>query len=154
MTENNKDKISMHARTENSKDSSLNQPPKEHIPAVQPLIWSNIIIIAALHVVSIYLFITRYSEAKFWTWIFSTYLSIYQTINFSSNHQSVFHNLIFIEKNKLHFLNKWKQNALKSMQRYSAMKIGVYFSSAELSRRSHTTSSNFFFFNISMFTHF
>ncbi|XP_012225497.2 acyl-CoA Delta-9 desaturase-like [Linepithema humile] len=61
----------MQPKTENGKDSILNQPPKENIPAVQPLIWRNIIIIAALHVVSIYLFITRYTEAKFWTWIFA-----------------------------------------------------------------------------------
>ncbi|XP_020278827.1 acyl-CoA desaturase 1-like isoform X8 [Pseudomyrmex gracilis] len=55
--------------TENGRCSVLNQPSKEHIPAAQPLIWRNIIVIASLHVVAIYLFATRYHEAKFWTWI-------------------------------------------------------------------------------------
>ncbi|XP_011155500.1 (11Z)-hexadec-11-enoyl-CoA conjugase [Solenopsis invicta] len=48
----------------------LDQPPK-HMPAEQPLIWRNIIGIAALHVIAIYLFATRYHEAKLWTWIWS-----------------------------------------------------------------------------------
>ncbi|XP_025266114.1 (11Z)-hexadec-11-enoyl-CoA conjugase [Camponotus floridanus] len=58
-------------RTENGKNSILDQPPKENIPAVQPLIWRNIIAIPVLHIITIYLFVTRYNEAKFWTWIFT-----------------------------------------------------------------------------------
>lgn len=60
--------------TENGRCSVLNQPSKEHIPAVQPLIWRNIIGIASLHVVAIYMFATRYHEAKFWTWMWGTHL--------------------------------------------------------------------------------
>jgi len=59
---------------ENGKNSILDQPPKENIPAVQPLIWRNVIGIPVLHVIAIYLFVTRYNEAKFWTWIFGTFL--------------------------------------------------------------------------------
>lgn len=59
--------------TQNGKNSILDQPPKENIPAVQPLIWRNVIGIPVLHVIAIYLFITRYNQAKLWTWIFSTF---------------------------------------------------------------------------------
>ncbi|XP_072753624.1 acyl-CoA Delta-9 desaturase [Anoplolepis gracilipes] len=55
--------------TENDKNSIFDQPPK-NAPAEQPLIWRNIIGILVLHVIAVYLFVTRYHEAKFWTWIF------------------------------------------------------------------------------------
>lgn len=71
--ENNKNGKLMQSRTENGSDSILNQLPK-HIPAEQPLIWRNIIGLAILHATAIYMFATRYREAKFWTWIWSMYL--------------------------------------------------------------------------------
>ncbi|XP_070151665.1 (11Z)-hexadec-11-enoyl-CoA conjugase isoform X3 [Polyergus mexicanus] len=68
--EDNKSRKLTQSDTEDGKNSILDQPPKENIPAEQPLIWRNIIGISALHVITIYLFVTRYNEAKFWTWIF------------------------------------------------------------------------------------
>ncbi|KAM0731934.1 Acyl-CoA Delta-9 desaturase [Formica fusca] len=68
--EDNKSQKLTQSETEDGKNSILDQPPKENIPAEQPLIWRNIIGIPALHVIAIYLFVTRYNEAKFWTWIF------------------------------------------------------------------------------------
>ncbi|XP_025266142.1 uncharacterized protein LOC105248142 [Camponotus floridanus] len=62
--------------TKNGKNSILDQPPKENIPAVQPLIWHNVIGIPLLHVIAIYLFVTRYNEAKFGTWIFTMLYAI------------------------------------------------------------------------------
>lgn len=73
--EDNEDQKLLPLETEN-KNSILDQPPKEHIPAVQPLIWRNIIGIAVLHILALYLFITRFYKIKFWTWIFGTYLYI------------------------------------------------------------------------------
>ncbi|XP_014486343.1 PREDICTED: acyl-CoA Delta(11) desaturase-like [Dinoponera quadriceps] len=64
--EDGKDRKS--AQTAN--DTILHQPPKEHIPAKQPLIWRNIIGIAVLHVASLYMFAKYYQDAKFWTWIY------------------------------------------------------------------------------------
>ncbi|GAB1867762.1 Acyl-CoA Delta(11) desaturase [Camponotus japonicus] len=57
--------------TENGKNSILDQPPKENIPAVQPLVWYTVIGVPVFHVIAIYIFVTRYNEAKFWTWIFT-----------------------------------------------------------------------------------
>lgn len=71
--EDNKNQMLVQPGTENGRDSNLNQPPK-HMPAKQPLIWRNIIVIIVLHIVAIYLFATRYHEAKFWTWMWCTYL--------------------------------------------------------------------------------
>lgn len=71
--EDNKNRKLMKLGTENGRDLILNQPPK-HMPAEQPLIWRNIIVIAVLHVATIYLFATRYHEAKFWTWMWCMYL--------------------------------------------------------------------------------
>lgn len=71
--EDNKNQKLVQPGTENDRDSVLNQPPK-HMPAEQPLIWTNIIIITILHVAAIYLFATRYREAKFWTWMWGMYL--------------------------------------------------------------------------------
>jgi len=71
--EGNKNQMLVQPGTENGRDSNLNQPPK-HMPAEQPLIWRNIIVIVVLHIVAIYLFATRYREAKFWTWMWCTYL--------------------------------------------------------------------------------
>ncbi|KYN02790.1 Acyl-CoA Delta(11) desaturase [Cyphomyrmex costatus] len=68
--ENNKNRMLVQPGTENGRDLNLNQPPK-HMPAEQPLIWRNIMVIVILHIVAIYLFITRYREAKFWTWMWS-----------------------------------------------------------------------------------
>ncbi|KYN14964.1 Acyl-CoA Delta(11) desaturase [Trachymyrmex cornetzi] len=68
--EDNKNQMLVQSGTENGRDSNLNQPPK-HMPAEQPLIWRNIIVIVVLHIVAIYLFATRYREAKFWTWMWS-----------------------------------------------------------------------------------
>ncbi|KAG5307791.1 ACO11 desaturase, partial [Pseudoatta argentina] len=68
--EGNKNQMLVQPGTENGRDSNLNQPPK-HMSAEQPLIWRNIIVIVVLHIVAIYLFATRYREAKFWTWIWS-----------------------------------------------------------------------------------
>ncbi|XP_011870643.1 PREDICTED: acyl-CoA Delta(11) desaturase-like isoform X2 [Vollenhovia emeryi] len=56
--------------TENDKDSVLNQPPK-HMEGEQPLIWFNIIGIALLHAVALYLFVTQIHLFKFWTWVWS-----------------------------------------------------------------------------------
>ncbi|KAL0116181.1 hypothetical protein PUN28_011203 [Cardiocondyla obscurior] len=67
--EDNKNRKSAQ-ETENGRNSILNQPAM-HMPAEQPLIWRNIIVIAILHVTAIYLFATRYREAKFWTWMWS-----------------------------------------------------------------------------------
>lgn len=71
-TEENKDRKLVKG-TENGGASVLHQPPK-HMPAEQPLIWQNIIVIAVLHVAAIYLLATRYREAKFWTWMWGMYL--------------------------------------------------------------------------------
>ncbi|XP_011630342.1 (11Z)-hexadec-11-enoyl-CoA conjugase-like [Pogonomyrmex barbatus] len=70
--EDNKNRKSVQPGTKNGRNSILDQPPKEHIPAVQPLIWRNVIGIAVLHFVAIYLFVTRYHKATLWTWIWST----------------------------------------------------------------------------------
>ncbi|XP_012541280.2 (11Z)-hexadec-11-enoyl-CoA conjugase [Monomorium pharaonis] len=75
--EDNKNRKLVQLKMENGRNSILNQPPK-HMPAEQPLIWLNIIAITVLHVTAIYVFVTRYHEAKFWTWIwniFHTYAS-------------------------------------------------------------------------------
>lgn len=60
--------------TENDADSILGQPPKGPLPGEQPMIWRNVIGIAFLHVIAVYMFVTRYREAKFWTWVWSMYL--------------------------------------------------------------------------------
>ncbi|XP_033224628.1 acyl-CoA Delta(11) desaturase-like [Belonocnema kinseyi] len=49
-------------------------PPED---AKQPLIWLNIFGLSVLHILAFYALITRASEAKLWTWIFS---SLYGTI--------------------------------------------------------------------------
>lgn len=53
-----------------TENSTMLNPPPDHIPALQPLIWRNIISIAVLHVAGLYLFITLVNKVKFWTWIF------------------------------------------------------------------------------------
>ncbi|XP_032664484.1 acyl-CoA desaturase 2-like [Odontomachus brunneus] len=69
--EDNKGQKSVQPEMENGTDSILRQKlPKEHIPAEQPLIWRNIIVLAIVHVMGVYLFITQYRNVKFWTWIF------------------------------------------------------------------------------------
>lgn len=44
--------------------------PKES-SVIQPLIWRNVIGIAALHLMAINAFITSSQDAQLWTWIFS-----------------------------------------------------------------------------------
>jgi hypothetical protein len=72
--EDNKGRRSAQLETQNGRGSIRDQPPEGHVPAEQPLIWRNIIFFAVLHVSTIYVFATRYHEAKFWTWIWGTYV--------------------------------------------------------------------------------
>ncbi|XP_012225574.1 acyl-CoA Delta(11) desaturase-like isoform X2 [Linepithema humile] len=80
--EDNKDKKSL--ETKNEKESIFDQPPKEHIPAVQPLIWRNIIGLAILHVLAIYLFITRIFKVSIWTWVFGFTYGFFVIIGISA----------------------------------------------------------------------
>nr|XP_012225499.1 PREDICTED: acyl-CoA desaturase-like [Linepithema humile] len=82
--EDNEDQKLLQLETENKKNSILDQPPKEHIPAVQPLIWRNIIGIAVLHFLAPYFFITRFFQIKFWTWIFGFTYGFFTTIGISA----------------------------------------------------------------------
>ncbi|XP_076248274.1 acyl-CoA Delta-9 desaturase [Calliopsis andreniformis] len=45
--------------------------PKEQTLARQPIIWRNVIGITVLHFLAIYGLVTRYQDAKFWTWIWN-----------------------------------------------------------------------------------
>ena len=97
--EDDKDKKSPQMRVENENISILDQPPK-NVPAVQPLIWRNIIGIAVLHYLAIYMFVTRFFEIKLWTWIFGTHLYIKQC------KLILYLNFIFIKKNNfLHIID-------------------------------------------------
>lgn len=69
--------------TKTDRVAIFKQPPKGHVPAEQPLIWLNIIFLAVLHASTIYMFATRYHEAKFWTWIWGTYISYQSTCQLS-----------------------------------------------------------------------
>ncbi|XP_050446405.1 acyl-CoA Delta-9 desaturase-like [Cataglyphis hispanica] len=75
--EDNESRKLTQSETEDCKNSILDELPKENIPAEQPLIWRNVIGIPILHIISIYLFVTRYHEAKFWTWIFEISYGIF-----------------------------------------------------------------------------
>ena len=72
--EDNKSRKLTQSEIEDDNNSILDQPPKEHIPAVQPLIWRNVIGIPILHVIAIYMFITQVRNVTLPTWIFGMYL--------------------------------------------------------------------------------
>lgn len=103
--EDNKSQKLTQSETEDGKNSILDQPPKENIPAEQPLIWRNIIGIPALHVIAIYLFVTRYNEAKFWTWIFGTFLLNHKISSLIKLHLSS--KSSFIAQSALELINKY-----------------------------------------------
>lgn len=50
--------------------------PRERTPASQPIIWQNVIGIIVLHFLAVYGFVSGYRDAKFWTWIWSEYISV------------------------------------------------------------------------------
>lgn len=92
---NNDDEKSLSKPTaKNGKNSRLDQPTA-HMPGEQPLIWRNIIGIAGLHLIAIYLFVTRYHTAKMATWIFGTVIFLF----FFSLPNSVKHVKRKMEKN-------------------------------------------------------
>lgn len=112
--EDNEGRKSAQSRAKNGTNSIPYQPPEENVPADQPLIWLNVFGIAMLHAASIYIFLIKYNQAKFWTWVFRTYLSDCQLVVYHILRRQVL--LIAIElRNKKSLFYKitycfWKLN--------------------------------------------